>query len=311
MLAKKVFKYLNKNKQELGNESPTPGISTPEANIEENEIHDDSGSDGSGAMFCQIKNGEEYPIDLRNLYKNSGCFFIAGGPSFKDVDKSLLQKAGVLTLGVNNSPKSFRPNLWVAVDEPARFLESIWRDPKIFKFCGMGKWKKPIWDHNKWTYNDTLVQECPNVIHFRRNNRFNAATYLTENTVNWGNHKDLGGGRSCMVAALKIMWVLGIRRVYLLGVDFKMTGNYTYHFKEQRANGAVKGNNSTYLRMLSYFTQLSPYFEKSGFKIYNCTNGSHLYYIPHMDLKEAIDIETSKIPDTEKEETMNMYTPGK
>ena len=265
--------------------------------------------DGSSSMFCTIRDGVQYPIQLENLYRNAGCFFIASGPSFQHVDTDMLRKASVLTLGVNNSPKGFRPDLWVCVDEPARFLESIWRDPRIMKFCGTGKARKPIWDHDKWTYSSTVVEDCPNIIHIHRNSHFQASQFLTEDTVNWGNHKKFGGGRSCFVAAIKIMYVLGIRRVYLLGVDFKMTANYRYHFDEQRTDGAVKNNNTSYLRMISYFTQLSPYLKKAGYHIYNCTKESELTVFPYMDLGKAIEMETKAIPDPKTEKSYGMYVP--
>lgn len=262
-------------------------------------------------MFYKIGGGTQTPIDLRDLYRNAGCFFVGSGPSFAKVDKDQLRKAGVLTWGVNNSPKAFRPDLWCCVDEPARFLESIWRDPRIMKFCGMGKAGKPLWDHKNWKYSTTRVQECPNVIHITRNSEFRADRFLTEDTVNWGNSAELGGGRSVMIASLKIMYVLGIRRVYFLGVDFKMTESYRYHFEEQRTKNAVRNNQASYHKMLSYFTQLAPYFKKAGFQMFNCTQGSELTCFPYMRLDEAIKKEIADIPDPSSEKTHGMYVPNR
>ncbi|GAF73345.1 unnamed protein product, partial [marine sediment metagenome] len=168
-----------------------------------------------------------------------------------------------------------------------------------------------IWDHDKWEYSSTVVQDCPNVIHIGRNSHFQAPTFLTEDTINWGNNKDYGGGRSVMIAAIKIMYILGIRRIYLLGTDFKMTENYRYHFEEQRTKNAVRNNQATYMRMISFFTQLSPYFKKANYQIFNCTQGSELTCFPYMQLDEAIKRETENIPDPETEETLNMYVPNR
>lgn len=271
----------------------------------------DSNHKAGPSMFCTIRGGARQSIDLRNLYWNAACFVVASGPSLKDVDLDVVRKPGILTIGLNNSPKMFRPDLWVCVDEPARFLESVWRDPKIMKFCGTGKFRKPIWDHDKWEYSSTLVEECPNIIHVERNSEFNAERYLYEDTVNWGNSKQHGGGRSCFVAAIKIMYVLGIRRVYLLGVDFRMTPNYRYSFEEQRTGNAVKNNQSSYLRILSYFTQLAPYFKKANYQVINCTKGSDLTILPYMDIEEAVARELQEIPNPETEKTYGMYVPNR
>jgi hypothetical protein len=262
-------------------------------------------------MFYKIKGGIKKPIDLENLYRNAGCFFIGSGPSFAEVDKEPLRQPGILTWGVNNSPKAFRPNIWTCVDGPARFLESVWRDPTILKFCGMGKSDKSIWDHDKWEYSTTQVQDCANVVHIERNSEFHPDTFLTEDTVNWGNSADYGGGRSVFMAVLKIMYVLGIRRVYLLGVDFKMTESYRYYFDEQRTKNAVRNNQASYHKMLSYFTQLAPYFKEAGFQIFNCTEKSELTCFPYMKLEKAIDAETAAIPDPAEEKTHGMYVPNR
>ena len=103
--------------------------------------------------FVRIRDGIATPIDLRGLFRDQACFLTASGPSLAHLDISPLKKPGVVTMGLNNSPKILRPKLWLSVDNPARFLESVWRDPTIMKFCGTGKWKQPIWDHDKWAEN--------------------------------------------------------------------------------------------------------------------------------------------------------------
>ena len=271
--------------------------------------------------FLRIYEGHEAEIDLFDIYRNQACFFVASGPGFKKIDPALLKKPGIITLGVNNSAKSFRPNIWVSVDSPGRFLESVWRDPTIMKFCGTGKWKQPIWDHKRWEeagfpaandfYSSVKVQDCPNVYHIKRNNEFDASKFLTEETINWGNHKNRGGCRSVMVASVKIMYALGFRRVYFVGVDFKMDGDNPYSFNEQRTNGAVRGNTSSYRKMISYFSQLAPYFKAAGYDVRNCTPNSDLTIFPFMPLEEAVEKELAEMPDPETEQTMNMYIPDR
>lgn len=264
-------------------------------------------------------NDKGNPIDLRNIYPNQACFLIASGPSLNSMNLDPLRNPGIMTMGVNNSPKTFRPNLWTCVDNPARFLESIWRDPTIMKFCGTGKAKQRIWDYNRWAeagcpanndyYSKTRVRECPNVIYMKRNTQFNPMHFFTEPSINWGNHKNQGGGRSVMVAALKILYVLGFRRIYLLGVDFKMTQEYRYHFNEHRHNGAIHTNNSTYRKMISYYTQLSPFMKYYKFQVFNCTPQSGLTLFPYIDMQMAVENELKNFPNPNEEQTENMYVP--
>lgn len=277
--------------------------------------------DCSETCVVRIKNGQEFPANLEDIYYNQACFIIASGPSFKNVNTELFDTPGIMTMGLNNSIKNYRSNLWISMDSPRRFLQSIWEDPRIMKFCGTGKWKDNIWDYKKWEEagfpetNDfkhiKKVQDCPNVYHIKRNTKFEAEEYLDEYSVNWGCHKNYGGGRSVLMAAIKLCYILGFRRIYLNGVDFKMSSDYAYHFEEKRHNGAVNNNNNTYRRMISYFTQLIPKFEEKGYKIYNCTKGSALNLFPYVELEEAIKTEISHFPNPKEEKTENMYTSGR
>jgi len=85
---------------------------------------------------------DHHPLWLGDLYRGRSAFLIAGGPSFATLNHSLLRKPGVLTLGLNNSAKTFRPNLWVGVDEPDQFMRSVWLDPTILKFVPFGNASK-------------------------------------------------------------------------------------------------------------------------------------------------------------------------
>ena len=259
-----------------------------------------------------IHNGKELElISLSGIYKKASCFFVSNGPSLKLVDLDLLGQPGLLTWGINNGPKTFRPDIWCCVDPPEKFLESILRDSRMLKFLSTGKEKDPIWDHANWKKSGTLTRDCPNVIFYKLNDHFHADRYFTEPDFNFGNNKEYGGGRSVMLASLKLMFVLGIRRVYLIGVDFHMTAEHGYHFEQERWPSSVKGNNSSYGRMFSNFTQLAPFAKLHSFEIFNCTPGSSLTLFPWMPLEEAIKIETGKLPDPLTEKSAGMYSKDK
>jgi hypothetical protein len=243
-----------------------------------------------------------------DMYRGRYGFLILGGPSFKELNHDLLNQPGILTMGVNNSPKTFRPDLWTSVDNPTHFIKSIWLDPKIMKFVPLCYSTHTIFDNEKWIPTDTTVGDCPNVWFFRRNATFNHKQFLFEDTFNWGNDKDHGGARSVMLVAIRLMYYLGVRNLFLLGCDFHMDENTKYHFEQDRSRGSINGNNSTYKTLIERFTQLKPTFDEVGFNIYNCNRKSGLKVFPFVDYNEAINIAKGEMPeDITNERTSGLY----
>lgn len=249
------------------------------------------------------------------LYRNGAAFLIGGGPSFGDVPCELL--ARVWTMTMNNGVHSFRSQANCTVDDPGRFNLSTWLDPAITKFVPMAHFEKPLWD-NRLLWNDgQWVQmwepanlragDCPNVIGYRRNEKFHAPRWLHEDTINWGNHGKYGGGRSVMLAALRILFLLGFRRVYLLGIDFDMTPEKRYHFDEDRTPASIRGNMATYAKLEKWLAQLQPYFLKEKFIVQNCNPTSKLTAFPFLPFEEAIDEATGHLGDYANERTTGMY----
>jgi hypothetical protein len=228
-------------------------------------------------------------IDLVDMYRGQSIFLILNGPSFKEVDHSALRAPGIVSFGINNGAHAFRPNLWTSVDDPTRFMESIWKDPTITKFVPMGHFQKPIWDRATNAVSREKVKDFPNVIGFRRNEKFEADQWLYEDTINWGNHKKRGGGRSVMLSALRLCFLLGFRKVYLLGCDFHMDAESHYWFPEDRTNAAIRNNSNAYKMLSDYFTQLLPHFKQESFEVINCTPGSRLEVFPKMELNSALE----------------------
>ena len=252
---------------------------------------------------------EAMNIELIGHYRGASAFLICNGPSFASLNHNLLRQPGIITYGMNNGPASFRPDFWTCVDTPARFLKSIWLDPKITKLVPMAHFEKNIFDNEEWKMQNIKVGDCPNVIGFRRNEKFMANRFLFEDCMNWGNHKDYGGCRTVILPCLHILFLLGFRKVYLLGCDLTMSTEYAYHFDEQRDRGAVSCNTATYRKMITeYFPQLKPFFDAEGFEIYNCNPNSALTVFPHVTFENAIAEATGKLGDTVNERTWGMYS---
>lgn len=242
-------------------------------------------------------------LNIQNIYSNSYAFLILGGPSFSNIlnckniinfgkygltPTEALKYPSHITMGVNNSVKNFRPNLWTSVDEPNRFLKSIWLDPTIQKFIPYEHMNKKLFDSNTWTHSDISVNQCPSVFGIERNERFNAEIFLSEKTFNWGDHKNYGGCRSVMLIAIKLLYYMGIREIFLLGCDFYMDDKYAYHFPQERSKQALNNNNRTYTKMIERFEALKPIFDSVGFKIYNCNHQSKLKTFPFISFEDAM-----------------------
>ncbi|OYW71343.1 MAG: hypothetical protein B7Z37_28075 [Verrucomicrobia bacterium 12-59-8] len=226
--------------------------------------------------------------DVMDLYAGQTLFLVLNGGSLEGFDWSRLKKPGICTFGVNNGAHVLRPTFWTSVDDPTRFLRSIWQDPTITKFIPMSHFQKPVWDESKNAISKSQVKDFPNVYGYRRNEAFQAAQWLYEDTINWGNHGKRGGGRSVMLAALRIAFLLGFRRVCLLGCDFYMDDNNRYWFAEQRSKQAISNNQNSYRIMMSYFDELQPHFLNAGFHVVNCNPKSHLKAFPMADLEEEL-----------------------
>jgi hypothetical protein len=218
---------------------------------------------------------------------------------------------------LNNAHASFRGNANCTVDEPSRFNMSMWLDPTITKFIPMSQFEKPLWDNRRvlvdgewlqrWAPSELRVADCPNVVGYRRNEKFHSQRWLYEDTINWGNHSKYGGGRSVLLASMRILFLLGFRRVYLLGVDFEMSAEKRYHFPENRSPGSVRGNMSTYAKLSEWFRQLQPRFLNEGFIVKNCNEGSKLKAFPFISYEAALAEASSPIGDPAHERTEGMY----
>ena len=100
-----------------------------------------------------------------------------------------------------------------------------------------------------------------------------------------------------MLLAVRLMHYLGVRRVYLLGVDFGMQGSErqvgNYAFGQA---GSPNGNNNAYRVLSEWFAQLKPIFDADRFEIYNCNPESRLTVFPHVPFDTALEDCRNPVP---------------
>jgi hypothetical protein len=245
-------------------------------------------------------------ICLRNVYRGATAFLLCGGPSLASHNLRLLEQRGVLTCAVNNAATVFRPHLWVSMDDPTHFCDVIWRDPGILKFAPQRDMERHfvVRDaQDRLQPSREVVGDMPGVFGYRHNNTFIAARWLCQDTFNWGSNATPGdaagqnGSRSVMYVALRLLFHLGVRRLYLLGCDFRMqTGAANYAFPQRRCASSVRHNNTTYRILNERLAQLLPYFQQEGYEVRNCTPNSGLVVFPHVPFEEAVDAACATMP---------------
>ena len=117
-----------------------------------------------------------------------------------------------------------------------------------------------------------------------------------------------------MLAALRVLFLLGFRTVNLLGVDFDMSAEKekTYHFDEQRTQGAVRNNLRTYAALKKRFAVLQPIFLDHNFRVFNCNKASHLEVFPYRPFNEAVEeVSDFALGNPANERTCGLYAEDK
>lgn len=236
---------------------------------------------------------------LYNVLAGRQAFLVCSGPSLNQMNLSLLNQRGIVTMGINNSPAVFKPNYWICGDTPRRFIEQIWKDPTITKFAPHGRRNMfPRVRDADGNLKDSAFRVCqmPNTYFFNRGEWFDAKYFLEDGDFPWGGGSNtpdaygIRGYKSTMILALKMLWYLGAGTVYLLGCDFKMeNGAQNYAFKQERPPDVVRLNIEVFNALNRRLKELKPYFDRVDFKVVNCTPNSGLQVFPYMEFTEAVN----------------------
>lgn len=267
-----------------------------------------------GIMEPNLRDKDDKPaVAFFNRYQGASCFICANGPSMGSLDLSLLRSPGIMTMAFNNGVSTLlmngvTPDFWTCMDQPCKFVKQMWLNPKIVKLLPDRLMNSPLWDNEKWEDMRLTPYDCPNTLKYKRNADFNADMFFLEPTINWGCSKEHGGCRSVLLASIKLMYILGFRHVYLLGVDLEMTLEKKYHFDEQRSPGSIKQNNNTYHKIITeYGPGIAASAKRIGMNIYNCNPTSKLTAFPYVPFEEAVQKATSLMGSVKTIQTKGMY----
>jgi hypothetical protein len=251
---------------------------------------------------------------VRNLLAGRSVFMACSGPSANDHPLERLNERGVWTFAVNNmaAHPRFRANAFVCSDPPLKFSHSIWLDPAIMKWVPTPKMAgsrarlKEKMKDEKFEWMNESVMDCPNVWGFRRNPWLTPDDdFFSSNGASWGNQNAgvLKTGQpktvNTMLLAMRILRYLGAKRVFMIGVDFRMAEKYGYAFDQGIAHKKskdekkkpTKWDNSQYAIVNDWLCQMQRdgVFRRFGIEFYNCFSRSSLRAFPFVPFSQALE----------------------
>ncbi len=244
-------------------------------------------------------------LSLRGMFKGKHAFLVCGGPSLKELDLTQLNRRGIVTMGVNNSWIAHKPNLWCAVDPAMKFIDTGWKDASIMKFFPIERNVDKLHirqEDGTFKISTFAVNQMPNVWYYRRRDIFDHRTFLEWPSLTWGCDKKYidstgwGGCRSVMLPALRLLYYLGFKNVYIIGADFSMKEQLpnkpaidNYAWDQFRQPSSVGSNNRTYASLNDRFAALDPVFKAASYHVWNCTPGGNMNGFDRMEYSKALD----------------------
>ncbi len=181
-----------------------------------------------GSTADLIRDGHDRPVPwmygrASERYGTRTLWLLGRGYSASPDRRARLHDAGAVTMAINDIPDGApRTDLWVTGDPPHYFRPVIWDDPAICKFVPLWHADKMLGREHAYVRSRT-PRDCPNVHFYHAMCNQSPGCFLDAPWANWGTAgygpDDRGGLRSSMLAALRIAYHLGFRRLNLLGCD--------------------------------------------------------------------------------------------
>lgn len=248
---------------------------------------DFGGNFGGGSMIagsavdlvCDVY-GRTVPWVQNLLGEGAAAFLVGRGWSATPENLIALNESGIPAMAVNNYPREFKPRFWASGDPGAYFHRAVWMDPKVMKFTPFHNRNLPV-PLGDWEFTAKKARDCPNVQFYNQRCNSRAGSFLAAPWADWGtaahgmndNLNPDGGFRSSMLAAIRILFHLGARSIYLLGCDFTPG----WHPDPQYPD-----------RIAEMLKTLNTVFGWHELSVFNCNEGSHLRAFPFVPFQRAL-----------------------
>lgn len=213
----------------------------------------------------------------KDIYAGKRCFVIGNGPSLTVEDLEKIEKNGEISFAANGiyhiyDSTSWRPSHYVIVD-----------------LFGYKEWVKNGMPANvassfftEYYYVDVPKAEGANYFHYISSVQEEALKFSTDLT------EGLYSGRTVTFAMLQLACYMGIKEIYLLGVDWtggKGTGKARHDFYNKDETLPVKPYDA-FMDEKRAFLVAKQYAQEHGIKIYNATRGGELEVFERVDFDD-------------------------
>lgn len=235
-------------------------------------------------FLFRMRNKKKYHelVKFRNLYKDKRCFIIGTGPSLTLNDLEKLENE--ITFGTNTLLKIYSKTNWRAmyycIIDPNTYqnLEEELIEQKIDSlFYPNNRILDIKIDGSCFALNHSNIYKkyLPQLFKF---------TKFSDNI-----EKQVYDGASVIYATIQIAAYMGIKEIFLLGVDCNYSTKNTQHAEGMAySNYSYKWSEDTSLTMIEGFRIAREYADANGIKIYNASRGGMLEVFPRIDLDEVL-----------------------
>lgn len=199
-----------------------------------------------------------------DISKYDACYIVAGGPSLKDFDWTLLDNKFVIA--INNSYQVL-PNAQIVY-----FTDDLW-------------WK----EHKEKVLNHTGIKCKGSLL-----NRFIKHPKVKEYLLTGPNHLEstpgsLRHGHNSTYAAINLSVQLGFKKIYLLGVDMKWGTPKDKNTSHWHKDHKRKDPESVYKKMMECYATIVEPLKKLGVQVINVNPNSALNVFPKIAFSDLFE----------------------
>lgn len=230
-------------------------------------------------MFFRFVGDKRKAIDLDNIFSGS-CFLLGGAPSLKE-KKDLFVNQPIVTAAMNNTASIVRPNIWIGLDVPDNYSQSVLLDPAPMKFTYITR-RDDLVGQQPW-------KSVPNTYFMSSTKQPTAAFFLKSRDFCWA--------KNVFIISLQLLYRLGFSTVYTVGCEFNINKNYQYCYETKLNDAQVDWTKKTYDSALRGVREVLPMAKDAGFKLVSCTLNSRLNdLVEYEDFNDVLSRERLKIP---------------